>query len=226
MITVFISLSASAQKMPSADAIIARYVKVIGGEKRWAEIKTSEFHATATLGDKRLDMLVIKAGAGRYYQSLLGERISSIAIYDSGKGIMIENERKQVMKDPVALDHYELQACILPDMNYIKLKYKREVLGLENINNEPCYKVVLTSKNGSVNTNYYEKKSGLLILVEKKGVKTLFTDYKFYKGCSIPFTMSADLGNGYIMKEKVTEWLVNEKSSVELYNAKKRQLEL
>ena len=225
-ITVFIGFSAVAQKMPSADAIIARYVKVIGGDKRWAAIKTSEFHATSTVGNKSLEMLVIKAGAGKYYQSLLGEQISSISIYDSGKGITVENEHKRDMKDIVALDHYQLQACILPDMNYIQLQYKRQVLGVENVNNVPCYKVLLTSKNGSANINYYEKKSGLLIMVEKSGVKTLLTDYRFYKGCSIPFTMSADLGNGYVMKEKVTEWLVNEKSSVELYDSKKRQFGL
>jgi hypothetical protein len=225
-IICFISFSAVAQKLPSADAIIARYVKVIGGEKQWAAIKTSEFHATASIGDKTLNLLLIKAGSGKFYQSITGEGVSSTAIYGSGKGIMIENGNKQEMKDIILLDHYQLQSCILPDMNYIQLNYKRQLLGIKDINGIPCYQVSLTSKNGSTNINYYEKKSGLLTMIEKSGVKTFLTDYRPYKGCSIPFTMSTDLGEGYSIIYKVTDWLVNEKSSVELFDTKKQEIEL
>jgi hypothetical protein len=66
---LFYRVFCSAQKLPSADAIIARYVQVIGGAKQWSAIKTSEFHATASIGDKALNLLVIKAGSGRYYQT-------------------------------------------------------------------------------------------------------------------------------------------------------------
>jgi hypothetical protein len=225
-IICFISFSAVAQKLPSADAIIARYVKVIGGEKLWTAVKTSEFHAEATIGDKKLNMLVIKAGPGKFYQSMEGDGLSIMEIYDSGVAIAIQNGKRTKITDTIALDHYQLQSYILPDMNYIKLQYKRQVSGLENINGVPCYKIILTSKNGSVNTNYYEQNSGLLSMIEKGGVKTFLTDYRFYKGCSIPFSMSTDLGEGYSMKVKVAEWLINEKSSLELYNTKKQQAQL
>jgi hypothetical protein len=224
IIVWFFSFTAVAQKLPSADAIITRYVKVIGGEKQWSAIKTSEFHATAMVGDKSLEMLIIKAGSGKFFQSLTGEGISSIAIYDSGQGVIIENGNKQEMKDFIHLDHYQLQACMLPDMNYKQLHYKRELMGIKNINGAQCYEISLTSENGSTNINYYEKKSGLLIMIEKSGVKTLFADYRSYKGCFIPFFMSTDLGEGYSMKIKVTDWLVNEKSSAELFETKKQQL--
>ncbi|MFA6087600.1 hypothetical protein [Mucilaginibacter sp.] len=212
-----------AQKPPAADAIIARYVKMIGGEKQWAAIKTSEFHATATIGDKALIMLIIKAGSGKLYQSMEGGNLSITEIYDSGSAIVLQNGKPRKITDTIMLDHYQLQSNILPDMSYIKLQYNRQVSGLENINGVPCYKVILTSKNGSVNTNYYEQKSGLLTMIEKSGVKTYLSDYKFYKGCSIPFSMSTDSGNGYSMKIKLTEWLINQKSSVELFNTKKQE---
>jgi hypothetical protein len=225
-IICFSGFSAVAQKLPSADAIIARYVKVIGGEKQWGTITTSEFHAEAKIGDKILNMLVIKAGQGKFYQSMEGGGLSIMEIYDSGNAIAIQNGIRKRITDTIMLDHYQLQSSILPDINYIKLQYKRQVSGLENINGVPCYKVILTSKNGSINTNYYEQKSGLLTMVEKSGVKTILTDYKFYKGCSIPFGMSTDLGDGYSLKVKVAEWLINQKSSVELFNAKKQQVQL
>lgn len=222
----FISFSAGAQKLPSADAIIARYVQVIGGAKKWAAVKTSEFHATATIGDKKLNMLVIKAGPGKYYQNMEGEGLSIIELYDSGNVIAIQNGTRKKITDTIMLDHYELQSYILPDMNYIKLQYKRQVSGLENVNGVPCYKVILTSKNKSVNVNYYEQKSGLLTMIEKNGIKFFLADYKFYKGCSIPYTMSSDYGNGNSLVTKVTDWKINEKSSVELFSAKKQEAEL
>jgi hypothetical protein len=225
-IICFISFSAVAQKLPSADAIIARYVQIIGGAKQWSAIKTSEFHATASVGDKALNLLVIKAGSGRYYETLKGEGIMAVTIYDSGKGITIASGIKKNMTDTMLLDHYQLQSCILPDMNYIQLNYKRQLLGIKDVNGIPCYQVSLTSKNGATNINYYEKKSGLLTMVEKNGVKTVLADYKFYKGCSIPYTMTTDLGEGYGMIVKVTDWLVNEKSSVELFDTKKQEMEL
>nr|WP_067060545.1 hypothetical protein [Mucilaginibacter sp. L294] len=225
-IICFISFSSAAQKLPAADAIIARYVKVIGGEKQWGAIKTSEFHGTVTIGDKILNILVIKAGQGKFYQSMEGGGLSIRDRYNSGNAIAIQNGNRKKITDTIALDHYELQSSILPDMSYIKLQYKREVAGLESINGVPCYKAILTSRNGSVNINYYEQKSGLLTMVEKKGVKTFLTDYKFYKGCSIPFSMSTELGTGYSMKVKVVEWLINQKSSVELFSSKKQQAEL
>lgn len=211
-----------AQKLPSADAIIARYVKMIGGEK-WSTIKTSEFHGTATVGDKKLKITVVKAGPGKYYQSLEGEGLSIIEIYDSGKAIVLQNGKPINITDTVMLDHYELQSHILPDISYKQLGYKRQLLGMQNINEEPCYKISLTSKNGSVNLNYYEKKSGLLIAIDKSGQRSLLTDYKPYKGYSIPYTISSEMGSGNALTTRVDEWLINDKGSLALFNAKKQE---
>jgi hypothetical protein len=59
---------------------------------------------------------VLKAGPGKYYQSLEGEGVSIIEIYDSGKAVVLQNGKPRNITDTVMLDHYELQSHILPDV--------------------------------------------------------------------------------------------------------------
>jgi hypothetical protein len=225
LVTFLFSFSAFAQKPSSAQNVIARYVDVIGGKKRWASLKSTEFHAIATIGNKTFKILSMKVGGDRYFQSLEGEGLSIIQIYDSGKAVNIVNgQRKEVSK--VMLDHFELHACFLPDVNYTRLHYTQKLVGLTDVDDVPCYKIELTSKNGSTHTNYYEKESGLLTFVEKDGTKNWLKGYKFYKGISIPYVQRQEMAGGTTMDMKVTDLLIDQKSTVALFNAKKKQVGL
>lgn len=219
--TCLLSLHAVAQDFPSADSVLARYVEVIGGKGRWAAIKTSEFHVKTTFDGQSMDVLIIKLGPGKYYQSLIGSGIEIKEVYNNGKAYNIINGKQEEVTDLEQLDHYELQSQILPDASYAKLNYKREMFGIDTINGVEYYVVVLTSKNGSQNINYYEKATGLLKIIDKKGHRHYMDDYKPFNGCLVPMVMVSDMGEGRTMKSKVVDWLINQKTDASVFDVKR-----
>lgn len=215
-----LSLPTVAQDFPSADSVLARYVEVIGGKGRWATIKTSEFHVKTTFEGQSMDVLIIKLGPGKYYQSLIGSGIEIKEVYNNGKAYNIINGKQEEVTDIEQLDHYELQSQILPDASYALLNYKREMFGIDTINGVEYYVVVLTSKNGSRNINYYEKATGLLKIIDKNGRKHYMDDYKPFNGCLVPMVMVSDMGEGRTMKSKVVDWLINQKTDISVFDVK------
>jgi outer membrane lipoprotein-sorting protein len=72
---------------------------------------------------------------------------------------------------------------------------KAETIGIEMVEGEECYKVALTPKTGNLMTNFYSKKSGLLIKTAAKVVTAMgeiegqitYKDYRKIGGLLMPY---------------------------------------
>jgi len=79
-------------------------------------------------------------------------------------------------------------------LNWRKIFLKAETTGVETVDGEECYKVVLTPDSGKPETTYYQKKSGLavkttMIAVNQMGdvpMEVLISDYKDFGGVLTP----------------------------------------
>jgi zinc protease len=188
----FVALAAD-EALPKAETILDRFVEVTGGkeayQKRKSEIATGtvEFVAQGVKGA----MTRYSADPDQSYTVLDIEGVGKIEVGTSG-GVAWE---KSAILGPRVLSGEEKatalrEGTLNAESNWRKLYSKVETAGVEMIDGEECYKVVLTPNEGRPETTYYQKKSGLAVktntvLVSQMGevpVEVIVGNYKNFGG--------------------------------------------
>jgi hypothetical protein len=192
---------AADEALPKAETILERYIEVTGGRKAYEKHKTE--HATMTME------FVGKGikGTGTRYADSNNNTIESITLEGVGKidqgitnGVAWESNP---VTGPRVVTGTE-KADRLRDARFNGLLYWKELwksaetTGVENVEGEDCYKVVLTPAEGKPETNFFSKKTGLLIkkarvVTSPMGeipVEVLTKDYKEYDGVKMPSRVS------------------------------------
>ena len=183
--------------LPKAETILDRYVEVTGGkaayEKRKTEIETGtlEFPAQGLKGT----LSRYAAAPDKSYSTLEIEGVGKIEMGSAGgvaweKSALLGPRVKSGEEKAQALRESIFNAQLL----WRKLFTKAETTGVETIDGEECYKVVLTPSEGKPETTYYQKKSGLVvktstIAVNQMGevpVESIISDYKDFDGVLSP----------------------------------------
>jgi hypothetical protein len=190
-----------ADALPSPESILDRYVDVTGGkqayERRKAEIATGtlEYAAQGVKGT----ITRYEADPDRYYAVLDIPGIGKIEMGVSG-GVAWENSA--LLGPRVKNGEERAQAVREATMN-ATLKWrtlfpKVETAGIETLEGEPCYKVVMTPAEGKPEIMYFQKKSGLAVktttvAVSQMGeipVEVTVTNYKDFGGVLAPATVT------------------------------------
>jgi len=160
------SLFAADEALPKPETIIDKYIEVTGGRKAYEKHKTEQATMSMEFVGKGIK------GAGTRYADANNNVIESITLEGVGKidqgifnGVVWETNP---MTGPRVVTGSE-KADRLRDSRFNGLLYWRELwksaetTGVENVEGEDCYKVVMTPAAGQPETNFYSKKSGLLI---------------------------------------------------------------
>lgn len=161
-----VPLFSADEALPKAETILDRSIEVMGGkaafEKRHNEIMhgSMEFIGRGVKGT----MTVYQAEPDKNLAVIEIEGIGKIESGSNGE-IAWENSALQGPRVKQA----EERAGSLRDgtfnaaLNWRKLYTKAETTGVETVEGHDCYKVVLTPKEGKPTTEFYDKKSGLLV---------------------------------------------------------------
>lgn len=184
--------------LPKAETILDRYIEVTGGkaayEKRTSEVSTGTFEISAA-GIKG-SITIYSAPPDKSYRAIDLEGVGKV---ESGTvdGIAWE---KNPMLGPRVLTGIEKaqnlrEAAFNGPVDWRKLYQKAETAGVETIDGEECYKVVLTPAEGKPLTSYYQKKSGLQVKEEmitssaQMGdvpAEAIISGYKQFDGILVP----------------------------------------
>jgi hypothetical protein len=186
--------------LPKAETIIDHFVEVTGGkaayEKRKSEIMTGtiEMAAQGVKGtltryseppDKSYTVMNLE-GVGKVEQGAAG----GVAWENNpmtGPRVMSGEEKAQSLRE----------AVFNGQLNWRQMYEKAETAGVETVDGEECYKVVLTPAEGKPETTYYQKKSGLAVKTVTVAsspmgefpVEQILSDYKDFDGVKMPTKM-------------------------------------
>jgi len=212
-IIVICALSLSAQ---TADDIIAKYVKTIGGMEKINAITTLKrsgkfeggggFEAATRQENKRPNMV-------REEFSLQG--LTGVNAYDGKTGWKIEPW--QGKKDPEPLGEDELKEIIEdsdfdgPLVNYAAKGNRVEYAGMEPVEGTDAYKLKVTLASGDTRYYYMDTDYYVPIKIETKRVirgaerefETSLGDYKEVNGVYFPYSFESGV-KGSPFKQKVT----------------------
>ena len=189
--------SQEAAKLPSGESILDRYIEVTGGRAAYEKI-TSDL----TTGRMEMPAQGIKASL-KSMRAKPGSRsiveIEGVGKMEEGstggvaweKSVMTGARIKSGAEQAIALR----TAALDREHNWRNYYTAAENQGVESIQGEDCYKILLTAKAGKPETRYYSKASGLLVRMTMTmpnpmgeiPTETTVSDYRDVSGIKMPF---------------------------------------
>ncbi|MBX9603503.1 MAG: outer membrane lipoprotein-sorting protein [Bryobacteraceae bacterium] len=156
----------AAAELPKAETVLDRFVEVTGGkaayEKRKTETQTGsvEFVGQGVKG-------TITAHAAAPENSYMSMELEGVGRIEQGFAAGVAWEKSALMGPRVKtggeLAQVRRESTFNGPLHWRKLYTKVETVGVEPVNGEDCYKIVLTPAEGKPETDYFSKASGLMV---------------------------------------------------------------
>ncbi len=192
----------------TAGEIIQKALDNEGGDAKLDSITAVEFISQiVTAKGDTLSYAVKRKGFDKYYISVLSAAYeNSTTIYNKGKATIVKNEQSKNINDVLILEDLKLQSYISINYGYKKMGYKLERLDDQKFKNFDCYVVMAESGLDKRQLNYYDKKTGDLIMcIYPNGNKSVFIDFYEAKGVRCPSAiLMVDTAND-ITKSRLTK---------------------
>ncbi len=174
LLILFVTLGGSfsnagaAGKRPMGDKILDKYIEATGGVKAYDKLRNSVTKMTLDIPavGVKLDVTVYSARPNKFYSIATSPAIGSSERGTDGTVYW----EKSTMQGSRILEGDELAEfkldAVFERMAYWRSVYdKAECTGVDTVAGKPCYKVVLTDKNGKAQTLSFDQKSNLLAKV-------------------------------------------------------------
>jgi hypothetical protein len=195
----------AADPLPSAESVLDRYVQVTGGKQAYEKRKTEIAHGTLEYTSLGIKGTITRYAAepDKYYATLDIEGLGKVEMGVSGQ-VAWENSALLGPRVKSGLERAEAirEGNMNSTLNWRKLYPKVQNAGVEVIDGEDCYKVVMTPTEGQPMIGYYQKKSGLQVKVTTVSttqmgdipVELVASDYKDFGGILEPAKVTQKTG--------------------------------
>jgi len=183
-------------KTITGEQILDKYIEATGGKKAYDKIKnrlTKGMVEIPAAGIK-LELTVYSAKPNKLYTLVKSKEIGDTESGTDGK-IFWE---KTLTSGPRILEGTELteaqrEAVFDKDVHWKKVYAKAEFVGMDSVDTNLCYKVIMHPKEGKPQTFFFDQKSYLLVKTEaivetqmgSVPLQTFFGDYKKVDGILI-----------------------------------------
>jgi hypothetical protein len=221
-VTSFLAVTTplTAQTKLTADDIIARYIKTVGGADKIQAIKTLRRVGKYT-GDDGFEAVVVQESSrpNKVREEFSLQGMTGINAYDGSNGWKIDPFGGK--KDAESLSEDELRSIVEdsdfdePLINYAAKGNKVELVGMDQVEGTDVYKLKVTLKSGDTRIYYMDTDSYVPIKYETKRIirgtpqesETTLGDYKQVGGWYLPFSMESrqkgSSGSGKITFDKI-----------------------
>ncbi|MGI8919689.1 MAG: hypothetical protein ACR2H6_13935 [Pyrinomonadaceae bacterium] len=173
----------SARKLPSAEKVVANYLKAIGGKKKLSAIRDANFEWTIQLNEQPIGkaLIQIKSPASRRSELKFGNgEIISGASPASAWVLGLDNRLVTLTGAEAAAA--KLQALLDAShlLDFKKLNVMARGISLGDLDSEPSFIIEFSNRAGARLRYWFSVKSNLLVRVEDEVRKTTlrFADYQ------------------------------------------------
>ncbi|MEA2238142.1 MAG: hypothetical protein QOC81_2866 [Thermoanaerobaculia bacterium] len=200
----------------TADDVIAKYIKTVGGMDRINAVtslrRTGKFTGG---GGFEAGVLEENARPNHVRQEFAIQGMTAITAYDGKAGWKIDPFEGK--KDAESLSEEELKSIIEdsdldgPLVNYAQKGNKVELMGTETVEGSEAYKIKVTTPAGDVRNYFIDSSTNVPIKVETRRMvrgaereyETILGDYKDVNGWYLPFSVENGV-KGNPNRQKVT----------------------
>jgi hypothetical protein len=211
VVTIF-AIPASAQ---TADEIVAKYIKAVGGMEKIQAVKTLRRSGKIIAGGGfELATVQENKRPNMFRQEIVLQGLTGATAYNGKTGWKVEPF--QGKKDPEPLAEEEMKQAVEaadfdgPLVNYQQKGNKVEFVGMEPVEGTDAYKLRVTLANGEIRFYYMDTDYYVPIKIESKLIirgaeiesETILGDYKEVNGWYLPFSFESG-SKGSQFKSKV-----------------------
>jgi hypothetical protein len=217
-----------AQPLPKAETILDRYVDVTGGKAAYERHKTEVLRGTITFAAQGLTGQLTRYAAAPDKEYSMVE-LGPIGKIESGVANGIAWEKSVILgprvKEGDEKDQAVRESRFNAPLEWRKIYSKAETASVETAEGEECYRVVLTPAAGKPETQFYSKKSGLLVKTTATAaspmgdvdVEVTVSDYRSFGGVLMP-TRSKQKAGGQELDISISGVGVNEALPPDIFN--------
>src|SRR5258708_6605145 len=190
--------SAGSQKLPSAEKIVDKYLKAIGGRRRVATIHDTTLGYSIQLDNKRIGRATIQSKVPGSLRSEMVLGIGAIITSSSSSSVWAQgvNGEQRTLTGAEA-NAVKLQALLDAShlLDYKKLNVAARVVAMSDQGSEPVFVVEFSMRSGARINYYFSRNSGLITKIEDESRRqsTWFSDYGVLNGLLQPRTIRFDL---------------------------------
>ena len=201
--------------LPKGETVLAQYVEATGGKAAYEKFKSRTASGTVEIPAQNI------TGKIQIFQAAPNKIAVVTEIGPAGKSTQATDGKSAWELSPLTgdrlldgpeKDDFLRKAIFNEELHTKEIYDKVECTGIDDVEGKPAYKVVLTTKAGKSETQYYDKTSHLLVkeIATAKGPTGEFTiesfpsDYKRVDGILFPFTVT-EKGLGQQIIVKITE---------------------
>jgi hypothetical protein len=210
-LTGFQGLRAEEETLPDGAALLDKLLEASGGSAAYDKIRNritrSSFEMPAA--GLKMAMTIYQAKPNKNYTLMESEAIGKIERGTDGE---VAWEKSMTTGPRIIEGEERVQFMRGVEFDVItrwrEFYEKAECVGVENVNEKPAYKVVITPKEGDPETWYLDKESGLTIRVDitvqspmgEVPVQSFHSDYREVDGIRMPHKVEATvMGQARVM---------------------------
>jgi len=218
---------AVAQPLPKAETILDRYVEVTGGKAAYEKHTRQTMMGTISFPEQGLSGKLTRYAMAPDKEYSVVE-LGPLGKIESGFNNGVAWEKSVILGPRVKTGEEREQAARAARFNeqleWRKSFPKVETTGSETVNGEDCFRVVLEPASGKPETQYYSKKSGLLLKTAATAVSPMgevaveveVSDYKNFDGILYP-TKSKQKAGAQQMDINITAVTLDPAIAAELF---------
>ncbi|MEX2512080.1 MAG: pitrilysin family protein [Cyclobacteriaceae bacterium] len=177
----------------TADEVLEKYVEAIGGQSAAENIQSARIEMAAEIQGNKLNLITIHDIPNqRMVQKvmMMGNEASK-TILKNGEATVSAMGQSQTLTDEQYEDVKMASLWIIPELHYESLGYGLELDGVQEMDGEAAYKLIITNPTGGKVTNYYSVSSGLKIKSENEiSGEISYLAYKDFEGIKFPVELS------------------------------------
>ena len=155
-----------AQALPAAEVILDRFVEATGGKAAYQQHRTEILTGTISFPAQGLNGSLTRYAAAPDKEYSVVE-LGPIGKIESGVSAGIAWEKSTLLgarlKSGEEKSQAARQARFNAPLDWRAIYVKVETAGTETVRDEECYKVVLTPTAGKTESQFFSKKTGLLV---------------------------------------------------------------
>ncbi len=215
LIMTVMLLSAAGAMSQTADEIVAKYVKTVGGMEKIEAVKSLRRTGKVIAGGGfEIPLVEENKRPNLVRQDITIQGLTGISAYDGKTGWKVQPWSGK--KDAEAMGEGELKGIIEesdfdgPLVNYKAKGNKVEFVGMDEVEGTDAYKLKVTLANGETRYFYMDTDYFVPIKIETKRIvrgaevefETVLGDYKEVAGWYMPFSVEVG-GKGSQFKQKI-----------------------
>ncbi len=198
---LLLNFSAIAQDLTTADAVLDKYLTVVGGKEKLRTIQDMTISATTDIQGRTMETETKLKMPNKFKQTSYmmgneagGTTYDSTTLTRSMRGQTTTKEGKEAYQEFI-------QNVPFPELLYDSLGVEKKLVGTEKVDGKDAYDVEFTA-NGNTWHDYFDKDSGLKVrrtatMESARGKQQAEFDYgdcKAVNGIKFPFTSSRKFG--------------------------------